>query len=297
MPLSNMMSQNILSPAEIAGKKFEKARMGGYRPTDVDTFLDEVASSVSAMSREFSELKKKLDAADRKISEMQNDEVSLSQALLNAQRLADNILKDAREKAELTIRDAEIKADNIRGKATSAIDGQKEELLKAQRETAAFKRLILDMYKRQVEMILKIPDNEEKRDAGNVEVPEFAVPAKTPAAASSPASPPAAAPAVAEKPNGLESPQADSKPFAAEKPEEKPGRELNIRFKEAAAAAVARPQVERQQEAAPELPRKPLEQQPAEKPEEKKAEKPKFKLNLKYDEQSGEYIPVSQDKN
>lgn len=285
LPVSNMMSQNVLSPAEIAGKKFEKSRMGGYRPADVDAFLDEAAASVSALGREITELKKKLEAANKRIIELQNDEISLSQALLNAQRLADGILKDSREKADLTLRDAEIKADKILEKAESATLAQKDELLKAKRETSAFKHVILEMYKHQVEAILKIPDDAEKPKAE-----EDAAVQKNVVFKHEPPDAPVKD-SAAEKPENTETADKKAEKPAAvpQNPAEKPGRELNIRFKEAAAASAENKSPENAQES----PQKP--QEAAQKPEEKKPEKPKFRLNLKYDENSGEYIPASQD--
>ena len=102
----------MLTVNEIKNKKFEKAAFG-YRVDDVEKFLNEIIVYINAIENEKAENQKKLLVLANKIEEYRNDEDSLRQALLGAQKLGDNILKEAKNRAEIIMRDATIKSENI----------------------------------------------------------------------------------------------------------------------------------------------------------------------------------------
>lgn len=84
---------------EIRNIQFQRAAMGGYKQADVDIFLEELADTVEAMSKEKQEIDSKVLGLTRKIEEYQSSEGSIHTALLSAQRLADQTVKEAGEAA------------------------------------------------------------------------------------------------------------------------------------------------------------------------------------------------------
>lgn len=102
----------MLTPDKIKEKSFQTTGRGSYRAEDVDNFLSEVTASYEQMFKENGDLIKKITLLAKKIEEYRADEESLKMALLNAQKLADKIVAEAKETAERD--NAEINAETAR---------------------------------------------------------------------------------------------------------------------------------------------------------------------------------------
>lgn len=90
----------MLTPDKIKEKSFQTTGRGSYRAEDVDNFLNEVSASYEQMFKENGDLIKKISILAKKVEEYRADEDSLKMALLNAQKLADKIVAEAKETAE-----------------------------------------------------------------------------------------------------------------------------------------------------------------------------------------------------
>ena len=139
----------MLTPNEIANKTFEKTKFSGYRPEDVDVFMQEVASAMAALQAEKNELEAKIEVLPDKVEEYRNDEDSLRAALIGAQKLGDNIVKESKNKAELIMRDVQIKAERIVENAQHKIEKEQYALQLMQTEVKNFKEKfsIIRIYK------------------------------------------------------------------------------------------------------------------------------------------------------
>lgn len=102
----------MLTPDKIKEKSFQTTGRGSYRAEDVDNFLNEVSASYEQMFKENGDLIKKISLLAKKVEEYRADEESLKMALLNAQKLADKIVAEAKETAEKE--NAEINAETAR---------------------------------------------------------------------------------------------------------------------------------------------------------------------------------------
>lgn len=265
-----------MTPNDIANKKFEKAKMGGYKTADVDNYISELAAFIAQQSRENNELKRRLDAASQKLSAFEEDQETLSQALLNAQRLADNIVRDARTKADIILKDADIKAETIKEKIKDTILDEQEEYKKLKKEISDFRSQILGMYKTHIQMIMQLPDpnedNETKQETSESETNENTE-AKTD-----------------EKQPETDHNAAKIEPKAITQNEMV--NNIHNAFNAVRQQAAATSEPAGRETAQPE------ESEPQEEPEEQQNdEAPKsraagFKLNLKFDETTGEYKPT-----
>lgn len=90
----------MLTPDKIKQKSFQTTGRGSYRAEDVDSFLNEVSASYEQMFKENGDLIKKISILAKKVEDYRADEDSLKMALLNAQKLADKIVAEAKETAE-----------------------------------------------------------------------------------------------------------------------------------------------------------------------------------------------------
>lgn len=97
----------MLSIDEIKNISFRKASFGGYRPEDVDTFIDQVLVTMEQLRKEKSDLIKKMDILATRVEEYRSDEDAVRNALLSAQRVADTTVKEARAKAAKILEESE----------------------------------------------------------------------------------------------------------------------------------------------------------------------------------------------
>lgn len=110
----------MLTPQEVSARSFTKTMMGGYNMTMVDEFLDELTDDYTSLYKENASLKAKMKVLVEKVEEYRATEDSMRATLLTAQRMADSIIKEAEEKRDGILRQAESAA---RGK----LDGYRRE--------------------------------------------------------------------------------------------------------------------------------------------------------------------------
>lgn len=151
----------MLTPDKIKEKSFQTTGRGSYRAEDVNNFINEVASSYEQMFKENSDLIKKITLLAKKVEEYRADEESLKMALLNAQKLADKIVAEAKETAEKE--NAEINAETARlHEVAEKVAKDAEENAKAEAE-----KIIADA-KAEADKILNEANAQAKDILGNI---------------------------------------------------------------------------------------------------------------------------------
>jgi len=153
----------MLTLNEIRNVNFRKANFGGYRAEDVEAFIDEVQLSYDTLLRENAELVKKLEVLAAKLEEYQGEEDSIRNALMNAQKVGDASLRDAKHKAEIILKDATIKAEKIVSNAQTEIHRERDIIERMQRDIAEFKTKLLRAYKDHLTLINNLPTEEIMR--------------------------------------------------------------------------------------------------------------------------------------
>ena len=161
-----------MNAKEISAQRFDKSAFG-YKVDEVDAYLNEVAAVVNELTVQNTELQNKLEILATKLEEYRQDENSMKEALIGAQKLGNNILKEAREKADEIITEAQAKGDTIIREATESsqktlasvkkdIEKEQHTLLLTQREVSNFKSKLLALYKSHLDTITSIPEIKEK---------------------------------------------------------------------------------------------------------------------------------------
>ena len=161
----------MLKPRDIANKSFEKANRG-YKFEDVDIFMSEVTMSYTELYETNQQLEQQLEVLAEKIEEYRESEDSLRSVLLGAQKLGDNIVRESRAKAEVTIREANAKAaEIIAGANTQSMEVLREnekkiafeqsQLDELKRDVTNFKKELAELYRMHLEMIDEMPEYEE----------------------------------------------------------------------------------------------------------------------------------------
>lgn len=147
----------MLKAQDIRVVTFDKG-MRGYNTEDVDAFLSQVADQVEMMEAEKAEIEKKLYMLAEKVAEYRKDENNLKAALLNAQRLGENVIQEANQRAAQILREADIKAQAVCEQTTQRLEEEKLELARLQEEVGRFKNNILALYRQHIESLSTLPD-------------------------------------------------------------------------------------------------------------------------------------------
>lgn len=171
----------MVTAQEVHSVAFDKG-LRGYSMEQVDDFLDRIAEQleenekkIAALNANNDELKDKLLELAQKLEGYRNDEDALKSALLNAQRMGENVIKEARQKADALERESRIRSEDILRAGMEKIKEQEIELERIKSEVAQFKASVLGLYKLHIESLSKLPGAEEKAAAAPQPVVEETV--------------------------------------------------------------------------------------------------------------------------
>lgn len=176
----------MLTLNDIINASFRKSNFSGYRTEDVDNFIDEVKDSYDALikknveqkeaneslTEEISQLQKKLEVLAGKIEEYRNEEDEIKNALVSAQKLGDASIREARHKAEIIIKDANIKAERIISTKQEELTEQTAEFEKLKQTVSDFRSKLLTAYKEHLTLIDALPSQPTASPAAAVSEPE-----------------------------------------------------------------------------------------------------------------------------
>ena len=190
----------MISSEDVRHVTFDKA-FQGYRREDVDDYLKQVAQAMDDLAAQNDDLQKKLVMLAQRIEKYRTMENSLSTSMINAQRMGDSIIRESKQKAAEIIRSANIKAEDREQRARDDVELAKQEIVTLKGEADSFKRSLIEMYRKHINLINKLPDYTRRPEDEPVPPPSPAPEqAAAPAAEPQPAvqAPVYTAPAVAQ---------------------------------------------------------------------------------------------------
>jgi cell division initiation protein len=122
-----------LTPIDVQQQQFRKA-WSGFDRGEVHSFLDMVAAQMSELSRENNELRQEMKRARAEIEDHREREETLREAMLTAQRAIDEIRDHAKKEAQLTVSEAELRAERILHNAHGRVTKLADEVHDLQRQ-------------------------------------------------------------------------------------------------------------------------------------------------------------------
>ncbi len=177
----------MLTLKQISEISFRKSNFSGYKPEDVDDFIDEVTESFTALLKENqtakakiaelteknTEYKEKMILLAQKVEQYKKDEEGIKDALLTAQKLGNQSVKEAKKKGDAILADANKKADVILNDATnkqkqmvvdyeSQIETKKKELESLKALVTDFRTNLFSLYRDHLKQIENLPDYTEE---------------------------------------------------------------------------------------------------------------------------------------
>ena len=193
----------MLTPQDVRAAQFEK-NIRGYRTEEVDRFLDKVEEQLKQDEDQAEELRRQiaeLTAENQRLhKEMESYEADgdmLKSALINAQRMGENVIREANQKSEEILHRANLRgddiirdanellqkasdrADEIENEANEKRLAEEREYDRVRLEVTRFKADVLNLYRSHVESLSRLPEfqKDEKADADKKAADEPAEPA------------------------------------------------------------------------------------------------------------------------
>lgn len=147
-------------PQDIKKKTFTKT-LKGYNPAEVDEYISYVLSKYSDACQEYAELEKKLAVALEKLELAKSEENMISATIVNAQKMADAIVADAKTKADDIRTTVSETCEKIISAYVEKVKTERDKLAKVEEAAISFKDSLYEAYKEHIAMIDNIMPDEE----------------------------------------------------------------------------------------------------------------------------------------
>lgn len=148
----------MLTPQEVSERAFQKASFGGYNMAQVDEFLDVLTGDYSALYSENAVLKNKMKVLVDKVEEYRSTEEAMRKALMAAQRMADDLVREADRKRSEMLSQADTEAQERRAELARELEAEEFRLKKAQQTTAAFVSKVRELQSKEAQLLSELEE-------------------------------------------------------------------------------------------------------------------------------------------
>ena len=149
----------MLAPHELKNKTFSKS-IKGYNPAEVDEYIEFLIGKYTEVYRENNELERKLHVVVTNLDEIKDEEESIRSTLLSAQKMADKIVKDATDRADVITGAIKGRCDAVIAEFKEQLKAEKEEMWDLRTRIVDFKKELFDLYRGHIESIKSVSVNE-----------------------------------------------------------------------------------------------------------------------------------------
>ncbi|MGE5551328.1 MAG: DivIVA domain-containing protein [Bacteroidota bacterium] len=148
----------MLTPVDLETTVFRRG-FRGYQVQEVREFMVRLTQDYEHIYRENIELKEKLEAYENKLSAYQRTEETLQSTLLLAEKTAEEVRETSQKQAELLLREAEHRAEQVRTRVREEIRAELERLASLKQQAEFFRlqfknflKALADMADRQLNL-------------------------------------------------------------------------------------------------------------------------------------------------
>lgn len=154
-----------ITPLDIQQKQFP-VKFRGFDVEEVYAFLEVIREEMEELLRENASLKENVHRAENQNREFKDMETTLRETLMTSQQMVEEYKTTARKEAELFMKDAEIKADNLIKEAQEKVIKIHEDIV----DLKGIRRHFKEELKRLIESHMRMLEFD--RDAEAEERPE-----------------------------------------------------------------------------------------------------------------------------
>jgi cell division initiation protein len=148
-----------ITPLDIQQKQFPM-KFRGFDVDEVYSFLELVREEMEELLRENASLKESLSRADSQLQEYNNMNATLRETLITTQQMVDEYKANARREADLIIREAESKGDDVLKAAQEKAVKIHEDIV----ELKGIRRHFKEEVKRLIESHMKMIEFDKERE-------------------------------------------------------------------------------------------------------------------------------------
>ncbi len=149
----------MLAPHELKNKAFSKS-LKGYNPAEVDEYIEFLIGKYAEAYRENNELERKLHVVVTNLDEIKDEEESIRSTLLSAQKMAEKIVKDASDRADVITGAIKERCDAVIAEFKEQLKAEKEEMWELRTRVVDFKKQLFDLYRGHIEALKDVSVNE-----------------------------------------------------------------------------------------------------------------------------------------
>ncbi len=149
----------MLAPHELKNKNFGKS-LKGYNVAEVDDYINFLIEKYTELYRENIELDRKLRIVVTNLDEIRDEEESIRNTLVSAQKMGEKIIRDANERADIITESIKKRCDAVIEDFKAQIAKEKEELWTVRATVLDFKKKLFEAYRTQIEEVRNISVNE-----------------------------------------------------------------------------------------------------------------------------------------
>lgn len=144
----------MMTPLDIQTKTFKKA-INGYDKNDVDSYLELILADYEKLYTSSIESTDKINTLSKLVDSYKAMEDNMKNSIMVAQQAAEDVTKNAREKAEITVSEANLKAQAIIAEAEGKIKDLSGELAQLRTAMELYKSQAVGMLNAQIEVVNK----------------------------------------------------------------------------------------------------------------------------------------------
>ena len=122
-----------ITPLDIQQQQF-KTKFRGFDVKEVDGFLEQMADAFESMLRENEGLSQKIQRLKAENKGYKEREEAFKRAMLNSQKVLEQMKNNARKSAELVVAQAEVQAEKILNKAHNRLAQLHEDITELKRQ-------------------------------------------------------------------------------------------------------------------------------------------------------------------
>lgn len=148
-----------ITPLDIQHKVFD-TQFRGYEKRQVDQFLEELAETVETLTRENASLKEKMSSKEDELVHLKKTETTLTSTLMSTQNFVDQLKRGAERDAELIVKEAELKAEEILAQSRTDLMELRRVIADLRRQRA----LVLERLRSTLSAFHRLIDVEENAD-------------------------------------------------------------------------------------------------------------------------------------
>lgn len=142
----------MLTPLDIQTKTFKRA-LNGYDKNEVDSYIELIVADYEKIYKSSIESTDKINTLTKLVDSYKAMEDTMKNSLIIAQSTAEEVSKNAREKADITIEDANLKAKAIIAEAEDKIKDLNGKLAELKTAMELYKSQALGMLNAQIEVV------------------------------------------------------------------------------------------------------------------------------------------------